>query len=200
MAADGSGQTNLSNAPGADVHPAWSRDGARIAFHSDRSPAGDVEVYVMDADGANPVNLTNSPESFDGRPAWSPDGTRIAFGSSRDADDFEIYVMNADGSSPTRITASADFDSYPEWSPDGAYLAFRSDRTGNIEVFVMQANGAGPVNRSNNAAVDCHPTWTAAAAPAHSLSPGSAAARPGTAVAGVPQRGASRAGERCLGR
>jgi TolB protein len=69
---------------------------------SDRD--GDIEVYVMDADGKNAARLTNSP-GFDGYPSWSPDGSKIAFISGRD-DNAEIYLMNSDGSDQTNLTSN----------------------------------------------------------------------------------------------
>jgi Tol biopolymer transport system component len=69
----------------------------------------------MDADGSNPVNLTDNPAD-DYFPAWSPDGTRIAFVSYRDGNP-EIYVMNADGSNPARLTDNPASDYSPSWSP-----------------------------------------------------------------------------------
>ena len=73
MNANGTDQRNLTNDPDFDLSPAWSPDGTRIAFTSDRGPGvmGDNEVYVMNADGTDPRNLTNSPRE-DGFPAWSP--------------------------------------------------------------------------------------------------------------------------------
>ena len=72
----------------------------------------------MDADGGNPINLTNDPRS-DADPAWSPDGTKIAFASNRDGDG-EIYVMDADGGNPTNLTNNSGDDIAPAWSPDGS--------------------------------------------------------------------------------
>ena len=75
--------------------PARSPDGTKVAFTTFRD--GDREIYVMDADGGNPVNLTRH-DAFDSAPAWSPDGRRIAFESERDGGVPHIFVMNADGS------------------------------------------------------------------------------------------------------
>src|SRR6266545_4563150 len=72
-------QLNLTNTPGAsDFQPAWSPDGATIAFTSDRD--GDQEIYLMSADGSGQLDLTNTPDASDFDPVFSPDGgTRIVF-------------------------------------------------------------------------------------------------------------------------
>ncbi len=56
---------------------------AQIVFNSHRD--GNIEIYVMDANGDNQRRLTNSPGQ-DSAPAWSPDGQRIAFYSAREGD------------------------------------------------------------------------------------------------------------------
>jgi len=122
MNADGTDPRNLTNHPRFDSGPAWSPDGTRIAFNSDRD--GNPEIYVMNADGTDPRNLTNDPD-FDVLPAWSPDGSRIAFTSDRDEGDDEVcvmcddevYVMNADGTDPRNLTNNPAEDTQPVWSP-----------------------------------------------------------------------------------
>ncbi len=102
--------------------PARSPDGTRVAFSSFRD--GNREIYVMDADGGNPVNLTRH-NAVDSAPAWSPDGRRIAFESRRDGGMDHIFVMNADGSGVEQLThePQATWAFSPAWSPDGSSIA-----------------------------------------------------------------------------
>ena len=90
-----------------------SPDGKHIAFQSWRDR--NYEIYVMDADGENPRNLTNHPFK-DTEPSWSPDGRRIVFVSDREADaNPDIFVMNADGSNPKNLTNHPEDDLAPAW-------------------------------------------------------------------------------------
>ena len=161
--ADGTGFQRLAADTTNDIQPAWSPDGTKIAFSTDRV-AGDYEVYVMQADGTNPVRLTNSPGE-DGQPAWSPDGSKLAFATTRDAplDSLhpEIYVMSAvDGSGPVNLTRNTAADIEPAWSPDGAKIAFASDRSGQFEIWVMNANGTSPARLTHGSAPAEFPAWS----------------------------------------
>src|SRR5207249_3093789 len=88
MNADGTGQTNLTNNAAADKDPAWSTDGGKIAFVSDRN--GHVDILVMNADGTGATALTNDA-AIDSSPSWSPDGAKIAFSSNRAGGNIDIY-------------------------------------------------------------------------------------------------------------
>jgi Tol biopolymer transport system component len=155
MGTDGSDPVNLTNHGAPDWYPAWSPDGTRIAFLSDRGPS--VDIYVMGTDGSNPVNLTDNA-AWDADPAWSPDGTRIAFTSNRDGEP-DIYVMGADGSNPVNLTNNPAAYS-PAWSPDGTRIAYTGLLGGNYEIYVMDADGSNPVNLTNDPARDDNPTWS----------------------------------------
>ncbi len=140
----------------SSYQPAWSRNGAQIAFASNR--AGNSEIYVMDANGANVVNLTGNAAA-DGQPAWSPDGSKIAFATDRDGN-AEIYVMNADGSGLVNLTHNSGIDLLPAWSPDGTKIAFQSDRSTNFAVWVMNADGSNPVRLTSPSPVSGSPSWS----------------------------------------
>ena len=142
---------------GSEANPAWSRDGARIAFSSFRD--GNWEIYAIDADGQNPQRLTQSPSDVDRNPSWSPDGTRIAYSSQRDTNN-EIYVMNADGSNSVRLTDNPANDSDPAWSPDGTRIAFTSNREASPAIWVMNADGTGATRLTFNNLGDSQPSWS----------------------------------------
>ena len=131
-----------------------------IAFDSDRD--GNLEIYTMDSNGENLVNLTNDPAD-DWNPDWSPDGSQIAFTSDRETEDGGgqfIYVMNADGSNVFQLTTLSPSD-YADWSPDGGAIIFSSDATGNHEIYIMKADGSNePTNFTNSDAQDIQPTWS----------------------------------------
>jgi len=102
-----------SNAFNDDI-PSWSPDGTKIVFMSKRD--GNNEIYSMNANGTNQVNLSNSSSS-DHFPTWSPDGTKIVFLSMRDGNS-EMYTMNPDGTNQTRLTNTPTInEDQPSWQP-----------------------------------------------------------------------------------
>ncbi|HXF98945.1 MAG TPA: hypothetical protein VNJ46_10075 [Gaiellaceae bacterium] len=137
---------------------AFPGENGKIAFTSNRD--GNLEVYVMNADGSGQANLSDNAAA-DLQPAWSPDGSKIAFTSDRDGN-LEVYVMNAaDGSGQANLSqndATLNFD--PAWSPDGSKIAFtRSFNASAQQVYVMNADGSGQTNLSNEGAFDEDPAW-----------------------------------------
>ena len=119
------------------AHAAFPGANGRIVFDTNRD--GNEEIYAMNPNGTNQVNLTKYPSANDFDPAVSPDGTKIAFTSTR-AGDPDIWVMNADGSNQQHLTTSTASDTDPSWSPDGKQIVFVSDRTGNPDIWVMNAS------------------------------------------------------------
>jgi len=162
--------TEPSSVDGKD--PAWSPDGSKIAFVSDRD--GNDEIYVMSADGSNQKRCTHSVAIGFNRkekwePVWSPDSKLIAFvqvrkwereGEATYIPLRNVYALNADGSNATCLTDNSANSSQPVWSPNGRIIAFVSDRDGNDEIYVMNADGSNQTNLTNNPAGDASPSWS----------------------------------------
>jgi dipeptidyl aminopeptidase/acylaminoacyl peptidase len=172
--ADGSGSRRLTTTGTAAGRPAWSPAGDRIAYTDRDVTSGDLDIYVLSADGPGaPVNLTNNDDS-DFAPAWSPDGSRIAFNASRSGAE-GIYVMNAaDGTRQTAVTNGSDVS--PAWSPDGGRLAFMRFVDGLPDLFLVDAAPpaagtlATPVNLTNSPTVrEQFPSWGGAAGPRYAF-------------------------------
>ena len=153
-----------------DAFPAWSPDGDQIAFVSDRAPEGKAldDVWVMNPDGSNLVNLTNNGEDWeDDFPAWSPDGKSIAFFRSSILEASEggpagLWVMDADGQNQRLVTAIDGFraSGAPIWSPDGQSLAYVFELDGVENVWVVPAAGGDPLNVSDMPGDKSHVSWS----------------------------------------
>jgi Tol biopolymer transport system component len=152
--------------PGDERYPSYSPDGTKIVFRGDHDlvdHSGDEELYLMNADGTNIVQLTSNAV-FDSAPAFSPDGTKLAFESARDSGNalaLDIYVMNADGSDVRRLTADPAHDEGPIWSPDGTKIAFASERGGSSDIWVMDPDGTAVRRLTDDPARDESPDWQA---------------------------------------
>ena len=119
MNADGSHLEQLTNnaAMNADAH--WSPDGNELCFVSDRT--GSSEIYVISADGTNPMRLTYTGNCY--APVWSPNGLRIAFSSNSG-----IWLIKPDGTGLRQLTSNSH-DTNPCWSRwNQDHVRFHSQR------------------------------------------------------------------------
>ena len=156
---NGGNLTQLTTDPSFNASPAYSADGRRIAFCSDRTK-GRFEIFVMQADGTGQRQLThmNGNATF---PDFSPSGSRIVFagyrsGGSKD----DVWVMTASGSGLRRLTAGAGNNDQPVWSPDGSEIAFTSDRTGVEQIWVMRADGTHQTQLTTDHVVHVGVDWS----------------------------------------
>jgi Tol biopolymer transport system component len=121
--------------------PAFSPDGKSIAFDADQD--GSRNIWVMDADGNNPRQLTTTNTNTDINnylPAWSPDG-RIIFQAERPVAltiQTDIRMINPDGSDEITVFTEVAHGGPFIWSPDGTQVALHSQRggAGNFDIFV----------------------------------------------------------------
>jgi Tol biopolymer transport system component/putative hemolysin len=160
MNRDGYDLSRLTRGEADSIAGPWSPDGTRIVYTSFGLTTSDI--WVMNADGTDPVNLTNTPDVDEGFPAWSPDGTHIAFTSRRDGNN-EIYVMNADGTNAARWTDNPADDFAPAWSPDGTKIAFVSDRdreAGVYDLYLMDVVSTAVTRLTDDEAIDYSPAWS----------------------------------------
>jgi len=118
---DRANPVNLTNHLASDMDPCWCGN-ENLAFVSDRD--GDLNIYMMSADGASQTRLTDS-HGADFAPSCSPDGGQIVYTSTADGND-EIYVMNSDGSGQMRLTSDSATDNLAAWSSDGSKIVFAS--------------------------------------------------------------------------
>jgi serine/threonine protein kinase/Tol biopolymer transport system component len=119
---------------------AWSPDGLKI-FYEAPGADGKKDIFMMNADGTSPVNLTNTPGD-DVYPAVSPKTGLVAFVSFRNTNQAHIFAMQPDGSDLTNISALHKNHPYnmpqewnPAWAPDGSTLYFILNVTGTTRVY-----------------------------------------------------------------
>jgi Tol biopolymer transport system component len=129
-----------------DEVPAWSPDGARIAFaNSDpfNQPTSGGRICVMDPDGSEETEISLPGEGVY-EPSWSPDGQRIAFWSSTSCD---IFLANAENTPAPERLPTPGFSgcaARPEWSPDGGRIAFEGTvEDGGSNIYVMNVSPLG---------------------------------------------------------
>jgi TolB protein len=110
---------------GSATDPAFSPNGALIAYDY-RKPGFSIhEVYVMNADGTGIRQVTRLGAASE-LPAWSPDGKTLAFQSDVTGH-LEIYTVSVNAGRPQRLTSSATDAIQPAWAPDGRTIAYSLD-------------------------------------------------------------------------
>jgi Tol biopolymer transport system component len=117
------------------------------------SPEGKIvyeklgDIWVMDADGTNRTNLTDTPDFLEYRASWAPSGAQLTFVRELEgeiiSEQSDIFVMDADPVTDEAInlTQTDESEIDPDWSPDGAKIAFSGVRNSGFEIVRMDPDG-----------------------------------------------------------
>jgi hypothetical protein len=148
----------VTNAPSNEAMGAWSPDGSRIAFVSDRD--GNYELYVADADGEHPRRVTTTPDLAELTPVWTPDAGKIVYAAQTSGGRTQIMIVDADGTNGRALTTDAQGANLdPAVSPDGRLIAFTSTRDGNYETYVMNVDGSNQHAALVSPLKETRPAW-----------------------------------------
>ncbi|MCX7918635.1 MAG: Tol-Pal system beta propeller repeat protein TolB [bacterium] len=130
---------------------------SKIAFISNAK--GNKELYMMDYDGYNVIQLTND-KSITLSPSWSPDTTKIAYVSYKRGNP-DLYVIDVSSRVTKCIASFQGQNTAPAWSPDGRYIAASLSKDGNGEIYLIPADGHGvPRRLTFDRGIDTSPCWS----------------------------------------
>lgn len=142
----------FTTGPTRDTAPRWSPDGRWLAFVSDRGPKKKPQLYVMPADGGEPVVLTDLANGLFGQwgATWSPDSTRLAFLSAVGGWQEPEREDERGKSQPARVITTLKYRFEA--------MGFTYDR--RPHVFVVRVTGAAPMRITSGDFPDAFPTWS----------------------------------------
>jgi serine/threonine protein kinase len=134
--------TRLTETEFAEFAPRWSPDGRSIAFSADR--AGPPNLYVMDARGGAPVELTPPDQTTQYPTSWTPDGRRIVYMRNATESWFDIEIIDAaPGTSAEGVVRTSDHEASARVSPNGQWIVYFGYRSGNPKLWVRRLDAQG---------------------------------------------------------
>jgi eukaryotic-like serine/threonine-protein kinase len=146
--------TRLTSDAGLTTDPAISSDGKLLAYASDRAGKGNLDIWVQQMAGGEPLRLTTGPAD-NRQPDFSPDGTRIVFRSDREGGG--IYIVSTFGGA-VRLLAKRGIT--PRFSPDGQSVAYQVVNSLACKIYVVPAAG-GESRQLDPTFADAHsPVWS----------------------------------------
>jgi len=156
--------TRETSAADTASEPSAKSRGDLIAFW--RDDKGIVDIFVLDPDTGEQINLTQNPGGHEFRPVWSPNGRLIAFLSDR-MDNWDIYYapVDLDGGSgaPARaLTISMNPDIFPRWSPDGKSVTYYTFYSGQYDIIRvnLETHRQANLTAGTKDSSETHPLWS----------------------------------------
>ena len=151
----------LTEKSGANNMLAWSPDGSRIVFVSDRTSKH--SVFVVDVESGEQTQLSHD-EGWDFQPVWSLDGAQILYLSNREDDslvkgEFDMYVVAPDGTGEVQSFDGGTFKGDPTYSPSGTQVAYMSNEDGAWHIYVMDADGSNIRRITEGESNNLYPVW-----------------------------------------
>ena len=130
-------------------------DAAKIVFGASRE--GNREIYLMNIDGSEQINITNHPAD-DIAGVWSPTGEQILFASDRDRfpGSFDLYLMDADGSNVRPVFEKSADRRHPAWAPDGKQIAYTRVERDEFRLYIGTIDG----KNEERVAIGAGPAWS----------------------------------------
>lgn len=159
MNADGTGVSRLTYANGVDRSPVWSKDGKQIAFASTRDAAdpldpGELDIYVMNADGSQVTRVTTAPGQ-ESNPSWSADGKQIAFARAVSDIGMDVCIVTVADRQVRRLTfLESPYLIRVSWSPGGKTIAFSTN-----QVFVVNVDDMALTPLTYGPSGNYAPSW-----------------------------------------
>ncbi len=102
---------------------------------------GSADIFVVNPDGSEQRQLTNTRGGSESEVVWSPDGHQVIYELSSGGNS-DLYIMNADGTQRRQLTNTPDVDEWvPVWSPDGHQVGYELSSGGNSDLYIMNADG-----------------------------------------------------------
>jgi Tol biopolymer transport system component len=162
-AQDGSDRISLTGGVGLAADPAWSPDGAQVAFVSSRDSSGNgpLEIDVVGADGSSLRRLTfGAPAgAAKGTLRWAPDGSRIAYLETLGGP-MDVWTILPDGGTPHRVTTSGGQKTGLDWSPDGTRLMFTEQSSNGVFVTLVDATTGAQLMQAEGRSPEWSPDGT----------------------------------------
>lgn len=159
---DGTSLKALTMGPDYHAECAYSSDGQRIVFASNRD--GNMNIYRMNADGSNVHQLTKTSIGYNGGPFFSPDDKSIIFRADYERPDYlQVYEIDVDGGNLKQHTKGQTVNWAPYWHPNGKVIAYTTSLHGHAhyEIYLLNILTGASHRVTHQATFDGLPVFNA---------------------------------------